>query len=61
MGAIAQLIIQVAPDIIRLVQERHAVNNPDAPPLTAQQIEDGFEEAFTSTLLTDALIRAANR
>lgn len=60
MGNIAQLIIQELPNIIGLIQERHAANNPTSPPLTAEQIHAGFEEAFSSTIAKDEIIKAMN-
>ena len=58
MNPIVQLIIQQAPSIIALLQQRHAANNPEAPPLTAGEITAGFEQAFSDSIAKDELIRA---
>lgn len=58
MNPIVQLIIGEVPSIIALIQQRHADANPSAPPLTPQQIADAFEEAFTSTIAKDEMIKA---
>lgn len=59
MSPIVQLILTEAPGIISLIQQRHAAANPDAPPLTAEQVIAGFEEAFTSTIAKDEMIKAS--
>lgn len=59
MNPIVQLILGAAPDIIALIQQRHADANPGAPPLTPAQIADAFETAFSSTILKDEMIKSA--
>ncbi len=59
MNPITQLIIGLVPEIIDLIQTRHAANNPNRVPLTPAEIEAGFEATFTSSVAKDELIRAA--
>lgn len=59
MGPLARVLLQLVPDIIDELQKRHAANNPDAPPPTAEEINAAFEEVFTSTIAKDEAIRAA--
>lgn len=58
MNPIVTLILQSIPGIIGIIQARHAAVNPDAPPISAEQVVAAFEEAFTSTVLKDQMIRA---
>lgn len=58
MVPIVQLIIQTMPGIISIIQAHYAAANPDAPQPTAEQIVAAFEEAFTSTVLKDQMIKA---
>ncbi len=55
LGAI---IIQVLPDLIKMIQERHAAQNPGAPVPTAEEIAAAFENEFTTTTLKDELLKA---
>ncbi len=59
MNPIIQLIIAEAPNLIALIQRRHAANNPDAPPLTPEEIVVAFEETFMDSIAKDEIIRAA--
>lgn len=59
MNPILQLILQAAPSIIGLIQQQHAAANPREPALTPEEISAAFEEAFSSTILKDELIKAA--
>lgn len=58
MADLIALILKEAPSIITLIQARYAAANPDAPPLTAAQVVAGFEDAFTSTITKDDMIKA---
>lgn len=58
MSPLVQFILQEAPKVIGLIQERYAANNPTLPPLTAEQVVAAFEEAFTSTIAKDEMIKA---
>lgn len=59
MNNVTQLILALAPEVFKLVQERHAANNPDLPPLTAAEVVAGFEAAFTDSIAKDEMIKAA--
>ena len=58
MGALAQVILQVAPDIIKLIQDRHAAMQPGAPVPTPAEIAAEFENEFTMTTLKDEMLKA---
>lgn len=58
MNPIVTLILQSIPGIIGIIQARHQAANPEAPPITAEQVVAAFEEAFTSTTLKDQMIKA---
>ena len=59
MPPLVQLLIGAMPDIIEEIRRRHAAANPAAPQPTAEEIIAAFEEAFTSSIAKDRIIRAA--
>lgn len=60
MNPLVTLIIQSIPGIVQRIQEAHAANDPNAVPLTPEQVADLFEQAFSSTIARDEVIKAAH-
>ncbi len=58
MADLIALILKEIPGIVTLIQERYAAAHPEADPLTAEQVVAAFEEAFTSTIAKDEMIKA---
>lgn len=58
MGDLIALILKEAPSFVQLIQERYAATHKNEDPLTAEQVVAAFEEAFTSTIAKDELIKA---
>lgn len=58
MNPIVQLIIAEVPSIVALIKERRQKDDPNAPPLTGDQILRGFEEAFADSFAKDEMLKA---
>ena len=59
MNPIVQLILEETPALIGWIQAAHAKKNPDAPPLTADQIFAAFDQAFNDSITKDKMLEAA--
>jgi hypothetical protein len=61
MSPILELVIEEVPTLINFLKARYATTHPGEPPLTSEQVMAAFEDAFTSTIHKDEMIRAAHR
>ena len=59
MSPIVQLILHEIPTIIQAIKDRRAAADPGAPPLTSAEVLAAFEDAFTSSIAKDEMIKAA--
>lgn len=59
MNPLVQLIISQIPTIAALIREAHAKQDPNAPPITSEQVIAAFEELFTSSFAKDEALKAA--
>lgn len=59
MNQLIQLIISQIPSIVGAVRDAHAASNPSAPALTSEEIIAAMEEAFSSSLTRDEMLKAA--
>lgn len=59
MNAVAELILSEVPDIFAWIKQAHATANPEAPPLTSQEIIDGFESLFRDSFARDEALKIA--
>jgi len=59
MGAIAQLILAEIPDIVQAIKDAHAVANPEADPITSEEVINGLQELFLNSFARGEALRIA--
>ena len=53
MGALAALALQMAPDVIKMLQDRFAAENPGVDVPTSEEVIAAWQQAFESSLAKD--------